>query len=226
MLNNYEDQDNESLDTRSTVSRSTDSSYSINDGFSNSFSDLLSYNRSYNSENNNNNNTVFVISSKYKLLIPEIFNEHIHGITSESDPNIHCQLIIQESFIIKTNTCIGELFYILQKRCKFYNKCYKVYYNSVKHDYIRNYNNIIKSSNYMKPEIGEMHYLRGDECVCILKTFWLKIIQRAWKKLYKKRQNIFNLRCRPDSVLYRQLTGKFPDNCSYMPSIRGMLLHY
>jgi hypothetical protein len=223
MFNNSEYRDNDNINTSSTESGSTESG-STESGFSDSFSDRLSYNRSYYSENSNS--IINIISSKYKLLIPEIFNEQIHGITSESDPNINGQLVVQESFIIKTNTCFDELFYILKKRCKFYNKCYKVYYNNVKHNYIRNYNNIIKNSNYMKPEIGEMHYLRGDECVCILKTFWLKIIQRAWKKIYKLRQKIFKLRCRPDSVLYRQLTGKFPDNCSYMPSIRGMLLPY
>jgi hypothetical protein len=209
MLNNYVDYDESyEVETSSTVSI-------------NSLDSIDSYGYSI----SNNTNTC-IISSKYTLLIPEIFNEQIHGITLESDPNINGQLIVQESFIIKTNTCIGELFYILKKRCEFYNKCYEVYYNNVKHNYIRNYNNIIKNSNYMKPEIGEKHYLSGDECVCVLKTFWLKIIQRAWKKLYKKRKQIFKLRCRPDSVLYRQLTGKFPDNCSYMPSIRGMLLPY
>ena len=214
MLNNYVDyEENYEIETNSTVSiNSSDSGDSW-------------YEYSISHNNNSNNNNISIISSKYTLLIPEIFNEHIHGITLESDPTINEQLLVHESFTIKTNTCIGELLHVLKKRCKFYNKCYKVYHNNVKHNYIRNYNNIITRCNYMKPEIGEIYYLRGNECVCILKTFWLKIIQRAWKKIYKLRQQIFKLRSRPDSILYKQISGKYFETCRFMPSIRGMLAH-
>jgi hypothetical protein len=73
-------------------------------------------------------------------------------------------------------------------------------------------------------EIGQIYYLKGGECVCVIKTFWIKIIQRAWKKIYQMRKNIFKLRNRPDSIMYRQLTGTWLDKYRYMPSIRGMLL--
>jgi len=66
MFNNSEYRDNDNIDTSSTESGSTES------GFSDSFSDRLSYNRSYYSENSNS--IINIISSKYKLLIPEIFN--------------------------------------------------------------------------------------------------------------------------------------------------------
>ena len=195
MLNNYENIENLYL---------IDSSSEDNDSLSENSFDIFNNNldiQTYNSE----------ISSKYKLLIPVIFNKDIHGFNSHSDPNIIGQLLVQEYIRIKTNDSIGKLFCLLKKRCKFYNRCYKDFYNNI-------------SINYLKPEIGEVHYLRGDECVCILKTFWLKIIQRAWKKFYKLRQQIFKLRCRPDAILYKQITGKFPDYCSNIPSIRGMLL--
>jgi hypothetical protein len=204
MLHNIDYDETYELETNSTVN--SDDSYDSSDDFQ------------------NNSNNISVINSKYKLLIPEIFNKSIHGISLESDPNINGQLMIIEYFTYKSNMFIDELFYNANKICKFYKKCYYEKCNNLKHDYIRNYYNIIKSSNYIKPEIGEIHYLRGDECICILKTFWIKIIQRAWKKIYKTRQQIFRLRCRPDSILYRQITGKFPNNCNFMPSIRGMLL--
>jgi len=204
MLNNYVEYDETyEIETSSTISISSVDSYE------------------YSTSNFTNTS---IINSKYKLLIPVIFNENIHGFTSESDPNIIGQLLVQDYFIIKNNTSIGKLFTILKNTCKFYRRCYKGYYNT-KHSCIRNYSNIIKRSNYIKPEIGEIYYLQGHECVCILKTFWLKIIQRAWKKIYKVRQKIFKLRCRPDSVLYRQFTGKFPETCDFMPSMRGMLAH-
>jgi len=56
----------------------------------------------------------------------------------------------------------------------------------------------------------------------ILKTFWLKIIQRSWKRVYRTRQS-FVLDCKnPNSLFYRQLHGKWKNNKQY-PGIRGML---
>jgi hypothetical protein len=46
----------------------------------------------------------------------------------------------------------------------------------------------------------------------------------AGKKIFKIRTEIKQLRCRPDSIMYRQICGKWPQNCNYLPSIRGMLL--
>lgn len=206
MLNNYVDtSSNESMDSYS------DSSYMSDDD--NMYNNM-----------DNNNNTIFVVNSKYKLLIPEIFNKSIHGITMESDPNINGQFIVIEYFTYKSSTLISDLFYNINNICKLYKKCYYDKCSNLKDDYIRNYNNIIKRSNYIKPEIGEIHYLRGDECVCILKTFWLKIIQRAWKKIYKIRQKIYRQRCCPDAIFYKQISGRYPETCSFMPSIRGMLI--
>ena len=60
------------------------------------------------------------------------------------------------------------------------------------HSVIRNYHNIIKSFYYIQPHIVECVYLLnpGGECVAILKTFWLKIVQRTWKRVYKERMRL------------------------------------
>jgi hypothetical protein len=106
---------------------------------------------------------------------------------------------------------------------KFYKKYYSRNFRGLKHEFIKNYKNIILNESFLNAEIGEIHYLKGDECVCVIKTFWLKLIQRAWKKIYKNRKIILQKRHRPASLMYRQITGKWPDDCNYMPSIRGML---
>ena len=49
------------------------------------------------------------------------------------------------------------------------------------HPFIRNYKNIISNTNYIKPEIAEIFYLSGDECISILKTFWIRIFVRNCK---------------------------------------------
>jgi hypothetical protein len=108
--------------------------------------------------------------------------------------------------------------------CNLYNGGYleriQILYN---HDIIRNYHNIISKPNYIKPEIGEnIHLLSGDR-VCIIKTIWLKLVQRAWKKTYKNRLAIIKKRFLPHSIRTKEITGEWPDNCRYLPNIRGML---
>ena len=50
--------------------------------------------------------------------------------------------------------------------------------------YIRNYNDINK--NILNIQIAEKIILKGGECVAILKTFWIRIIQRTWKRVFRK----------------------------------------
>jgi hypothetical protein len=166
-------------------------------------------------------------TSKLRLLIPEIYNVNIHGKTNESDPNIDNHFMVLQSFNYNSNNNIINLFKYINKLSLFYKVYYrKNYVNnlSLTHKLIRNYNDIINHSSYLNIEIGQIYYLKGDECVCIIKTFWIKIIQRAWKKIYQIRKRIHQLRRRPDSIFYRQITGKWYNNCDYLPSFRGMLL--
>ena len=213
---NEDDSDNDShTDTVSTGSVSSESSHEDDDNYQ------------YNYDSDALLNTNHVIN-KNVLLIPELYNKYIHGKTNDSDPNIDSHFIVLESFNFNSdNNNIMNLFKYINEMCYFYKLHYirnfqKLSYGN-SNKLIRNYNNIIKNSSYLNIEIGQIYYLKGDECVCIVKTFWIKIIQRAWKRVYANRKRIYQLRNRPDSLFYRQLTGKWTDNCRFMPSIRGML---
>jgi hypothetical protein len=111
---------------------------------------------------------------------------------------------------------------------KFMLNLYKSKYNQLNnsmknHSIIRNYKKIIAHQNYIQLHIAKVIYLSGSECVAILKTFWIKIIQRTWKKIYKTRCNIIALRKSHTSLFYRERHGKWPDNCLYLPSLQGLL---
>jgi hypothetical protein len=166
------------------------------------------------------------IENKYTLLIPELYNKYIHGKTNESDPNINGQFMVLQTFNYNNSNenKVVELFNYIDSISKFYKKYYLRNFRGLKHELIKNYKNIIINKSFLNVEIGQVYYLKGDECVCIIKTFWLKLVQRAWKKIYKQRMLIQKKRRMPNSLLYRQITAKWPDNCNYMPSIRGMLL--
>ena len=193
----------------------------------------------YESEIDNNRSISIItisdrlIDNKFCLLIPELYNKFIHGKTEDSDPDIDSHYIVLQTFNFNTdsnnsnrNSSISNLFKHINEMCKFYKIYYRRnFYNlSLGNRSIRNYNCMIKNSSYLDMEIGQIYYLKGGECVCIIKTFWIKIIQRAWKKIYQMRKKIYQLRNRPDSIMYRQLTGTWLDKYRYMPSIRGMLL--
>jgi len=218
-FNTDNERDNETdneTETESTVSENTDfSDDSRGDSEGDSTTNTYECNHQINSYFNKN-----------VLLIPEIYNKYFHGKTIDSDPNIEGQFLVLQSFHINPNSRISDFFKYVNNLCKFYKKYYeKNYYDSsLSHKLLRNYNDIIKNPNYLNLQIGKIHYLKGDECVCIIKTFWLKLVQRSWKRVYKMRKLIMQWRCRPDSIMYRQISGKWPDNCNFMPSIRGMLM--
>jgi len=91
------------------------------------------------------------------------------------------------------------------------------------HPTIRNYQNIVSNPNYIKPEIGEYIILPTQEAVAILKTFWLRIIQKKWKKVFKERKNIIRKRCYLSNLSIREIKGRWPSSCYNLPGLKGML---
>lgn len=109
---------------------------------------------------------------------------------------------------------------------EYYNVDYLscvISHNLEPHSIIRNYENIITKPDYIKPEIAECIILETQHCVAIIKTIWIKLIQRKWKKVYAERKNILRKRMSSASLSTRELTGSWPQHCRYLPSIYGIL---
>jgi hypothetical protein len=77
------------------------------------------------------------------------------------------------------------------------------------HPSVRNYNKIVKQC--LRFEIAHCITLSGGECIAILKTFWIKVIIRTYKKAYKKK--IW-------SMYQHRLNG---NRGSYKSILRGLL---
>ena len=58
-----------------------------------------------------------------------------------------------------------------------------------------------------------------QEFTVIKKTFWLKLIQRTWKKIYQKRRHLFAFRNMVDYIHQRELGMKQ----GQIPTLHGML---
>lgn len=59
----------------------------------------------------------------------------------------------------------------------------------------------------------------------IIKTFWLKIIQRKWKKIYKQRIEVIRQRMRLHSLKYKEINGNWPSTISYLPTLYGLMVN-
>lgn len=158
-----------------------------------------------------------ISTTKYNIILCELYNDKIHGKTNDTNHvNKHYLLINRikklDMDFINCLTRVIKQDYIDRQQ------------HIIPHKIINNYQNIITNTNYIKPEIGEILYLQSGHSVCVIKTFWLKIIQRAWKKVYNIRMQIIKTRCKIQSLKHREITGLWPQNCRCLPSLQGILL--
>ena len=134
------------------------------------------------------------------LGICEIYHPKIHGNTSSSNININLHYIVHcivelDDFMMKprsvNNVNIEQTNYelILDYLFRLYNKI-NTPKRYIKHPSIENYDAIIRKNNYIRIDIIETHTLDGMEEVAILKTHWLRLVQRKWKRLYKNKKEI------------------------------------
>ena len=67
----------------------------------------------------------------------------------------------------------------------------------------------------------------GQFChsIVIIKTFRLRLVQRIWKNVFKKRREIEKERCKPLNILYREIHGKFPYKLNVYPALKGMCFY-
>jgi len=170
------------------------------------------------------------------LLICELFHPNLHGYDiNQSDPNIHGHYMMihiddtsnsddsdyesdsdsEDDYFILNEVMID----IYRKKYKYLTTRYKENNLEIIHPTIRNYFNIISSENYITPNIGYKVYLSGNECVAILKTFWLRIVQRCWKRVYKTRNEMLKENNIIKSLRVRETSSNYHIS---IPTIYGM----
>jgi len=63
----------------------------------------------------------------------------------------------------------------------------------------------------------------GPQVVVVLKTFWLRLVQRTWKRIYKERVRVIALRCSPRCHRHMELTGRYIEGAHCLPRLQGMM---
>ena len=93
-------------------------------------------------------------------------------------------------------------------------------YNLLTHPFIKNYHKIIVNKNYLQLHLAKNILLNSGETICIIKTYWIRIIQRTWKRIYKERLLIIQKRKNPFNIFYFQQRGKWPKDCCIWPTFK------
>jgi hypothetical protein len=144
--------------------------------------------------------------SKYSLAICEIFNSSVHGKSDTSSKNIDSHFLVSTTLNIRDFynspfTFMYQIFNLMR-----YNYMTYTHFHNFLHPTIRNYQKILIKKKYVFFEIIECVELEGGEHVAIFKTFWLRILQRKWKRYYKlKMERLSALLDQPYGFLLREI---------------------
>jgi hypothetical protein len=118
-----------------------------------------------------------------------------------SQPNRDMQLLLSTSVSART----------------FFNHSYENINN-----YLYSYG-LVRIPNH-EVQLMQVHMLDDDTCMVVNKTYWLRIIQRRWKKTYAMRIQMARLRAMPENQIYNQIHGYYPNHIRIMPSFRDMAI--
>jgi len=72
-------------------------------------------------------------------------------------------------------------------------------------------------------DIIQIYVDHQDRYIAIKKTFWLRLVQRRWKKIYRERCDILARRTHLTALRYREIYGRYPAGLRVLPTIYGMM---
>ena len=139
-------------------------------------------------DNDYEDNNVFApeepSTTKYNLVLCEIYHHSLYG-SSMPQTNLH--------YIVNTrwkNFVAAEIYPVCDFLNATLNNIARYSMHRMEPHPIRAYQQIYSASDCVKPEIAETYMLPSGEMMCVLKTFWIRIIQRKWKKIYRDRATV------------------------------------
>ena len=146
------------------------------------------------------------------LGICEIYTPEIHG---HSQSSISNQML--GHYIVANKLNIDEFYdysyldIIYTNRWGWRNAITNGYINkNFVHPVIANFKGMVRKEDFIKVDIIQSINLAGGEIIGIIKTMWLRIFQKIYKKRYSQRKRRIMLMKMPSSQHYRKLTGKYP----------------
>jgi len=87
------------------------------------------------------------------------------------------------------------------------------------------YYSIIRIENPVL-DIIQIQIDQDGRYIAIQKTYWLRMFQKCWRKFYREKKDIIQKRMKVASLCFRQITGRWPGECSPSLSCKGILSRY
>lgn len=180
------------------------------------------YSSSENSDDSETGETIEHISS----LVP--YTDY----DSETDEMIELIYFYEQDFLdsekenkhyyIGNNKTSTDKQYILYANSVTPNTFFRFNINHIQ-SYLLEYSIFVTSPNI---DIMQLFILDDYTYTVVIKTYWLRIIQRHWKKIYSQRKYCINRRKQIKTMMYVERNGRYPYDCDIMPGLHGMLMSY
>jgi hypothetical protein len=154
----------------------------------------------------------------YFMVLCELYNPIIHGDDEYATGHFIVHSCYKHGYLFDNEEgAITTINYDTMKRDFFDEICHK-WIQCKTHPFIRNYKNIVRNKKYFQPQIAMCYYLPHGHTVAIIKTFWISIIQRKWKKVYAQRKEMIIRAVQPGALRIREIRGVK----LYLPGIQGL----
>ena len=148
------------------------------------------------------------MESKYELAFCVFFNASIHGRDENSSPDIDSHYLILHSVdmdVFYHSQEFSTFMHMINASRRHYARYIEFNQRTTEHPVIRNYKCAVVKKNYISLEIIQHIELEGGENVAIYKTFWLRILQRKWKKHYHYKMQRVRSLLKPRGMLLREI---------------------
>jgi hypothetical protein len=138
--------------------------------------------------------------AKYQLALCELFHPAAHGLDATSSP------AIENHFLIYNEVTLAEF---MESSYQDDERRLRRHWGS---------SNLQYNKKYIRLEIIQADVLQpGTEHVAYFKTFWLRIVQRRWKKVFKARKALIQKRSSLKVLQEKQRTGQWPPGLRNYP---------
>lgn len=173
-------------------------------------------------DNKENPNGHYLIFQSFSLNEEDYDYDYDYSSDEEYEEDVLSNTFYRINIFIKLIKYRYKRMVIFNSNCNFPSGCTYIK-DILNHSIIKNYKNIITNPKHFQPHIAKCIYLDGGQYIAILKTFWIKIIQRKWKKIFQERKNILQMRKSFKSLYHREITGKWYNEKHCLPSIKNIL---
>lgn len=89
--------------------------------------------------------------------------------------------------------------------------------------YLTEYDTTTIRNEISNIDLLKLYIKPNGDCFIVVKTFWIRIIQRVWKRIYKENVYKNNLRKTIASLRYFEVNGKYIKSARNVYGLSGML---